>query len=332
MNQKSIDVVGIGNAIVDVLINSSNEFLEDNSLVKGGMTLINENTANKLYKERKNGLEISGGSAANTMVGISQLGAQAAFIGRVKKDSLGESFSKDLCSSGTVFNTPAINQGPSTARCLIYITPDAQRTMCTYLGASIFLDPQDLDFSLIKKAKILYLEGYLWDNPNAKKAFVSAALEAINSGAKVALSLSDFLCIERHRESFKELINNYIDILFANEDELLALYETSDLEFAKKEVRKQCNLVALTKGKEGSLIIAKTKEYVINSYNFGKTIDTTGAGDLYASGFLYGYINNYDLLTCGRIGSVCAGHIVTVLGSKPKESLKVLLNKNINIP
>ena len=328
-NENFLDVVGIGNAIVDILVNSSETFLEKHSLAKGGMTIINEEDAEKLFKENLPNLETSGGSAANTIAGIAQLGGKAGFIGRVKKDSLGETFTKDIRSSGATFNLPAINEGPPTARCFIYVTPDAQRTMCTYLGASIYLGPEDLDLSLIRKAKVLYLEGYLWDNQNAKNAFITAAEECKKAGGKIALSLSDFLCIERHRDSFLYLVENYIDILFANETEIKALYKAPDMEIAKNAVKGKCELAVLTRGEKGSLIVTKNDEYTIKSYNFGEVIDTTGAGDLYASGFLYGYTSGKDLVSCGNIGSICSGHIVSILGPRAKTSLSLLIKKEM---
>ena len=327
--KKEIDVIGIGNAIVDVLANTSEDFLERHSLVKGSMTLINEKKANLLYEQNIHSLQTSGGSAANTISGIAQLGGKASFIGRVKKDSLGDIFTKDICSTGATFNFPPINKGPSTARCFIYVTPDAERTMCTFLGSSVYLEANNLDISLIKKSKILYLEGYLWDNDEAKKAFLLAAKECKNSGGKVALSLSDFLCIERHRDSFLELVENKIDILFSNEREIISLYQAETLAEAKDKIKGKCEIAVITLGERGSIIITKDNEYFINAYNLGDVIDTTGAGDLYASGFLYGFISNKDLKTCGKIASICAGHIVTVFGPRTKTSLKSLIKENI---
>ncbi len=328
-NKKEIDVIGIGNAIVDVLANTSENFLESHSLIKGSMTLINEQKANLLYEQNIHSLQTSGGSAANTISGIAQLGGNASFIGRVKKDNLGNIFTNDICSTGANFDVPPIDKGPSTARCFIYVTPDAERTMCTFLGSSVYLEANDLDISLIKKSKVLYLEGYLWDNEEAKKAFLLAAKVCKNAGGKVALSLSDFLCIERHRESFLDLVENNIDILFANESEIISLYQTETLDAAKEKVKGKCEIAILTLGERGSIITTKDNEYYINPYNLGETIDTTGAGDLYASGFLYGFTSNKDLKTCGEIASICAGHIVTVLGPRTKTSLELLIKENI---
>jgi len=225
----SLDIVGIGNAIVDVLTTTDDSFLEKLLFNKGSMTLIDENKARELYEMTSSRIQRSGGSVANSLACVAQLGGKAAFIGRVRDDKLGEIFTEEISTTGTIFKTPATSVGPSTARCLIFVTPDAQRTMCTFLGASVLLEPKDLDLSAVKKAKILYLEGYLWDNPAAKNAFIKAAEIAKSAGRKVALSLSDSFCVSRHRESFIELVEDYIDILFANEDEITSLYKTSRL-------------------------------------------------------------------------------------------------------
>jgi sugar/nucleoside kinase (ribokinase family) len=244
---KSLDVVGIGNAIVDVLVQADDSFLDDHGLTKGTMALIDEAQAERLYGAVGPGLETSGGSAANTLAGIAQLGGRAGFIGRVRDDQLGAIFSHDIRSVGARFDTPAATTGPSTARCLILVTPDAQRTMCTYLGASVKLDPEDLDLELVRQARVLYLEGYLWDSPEAQRAFVSAAEAARESGGEVALSLSDAFCVDRHRDSFRELVDGHVDILFANEMEITSLYKADSFEQAAAEVRGRCRIAALTR-------------------------------------------------------------------------------------
>ncbi len=325
-----LDVVGIGNAIVDVLVKVDDSFLQTNSIEKGNMTLLNEEDAEKLYASVGVGIESSGGSAANTLAALAELDGKVSFIGRVRNDQLGEIFKHDICSSGALYETKAATTGPSTARCLIFVTPDAQRTMCTYLGASVLLEPEDLDLSIIRRSKILYLEGYLWDTPAAKKAFISASKICKNSGGKVALSLSDAFCVNRHRESFIDLVENHVDILFSNESEIIALYKTSDFQEALKEVRGKCEIAALTLGERGSIVLKNDKSWEINPYNFGPLLDTTGAGDLYAGGFLHGYTNNFDLKKCGEIGSICSGHIVTQMGSRSKVQLKHLLDKYLN--
>tara|TARA_Y100001968_G_scaffold317195_1_gene345923 strand:+ start:176 stop:1192 length:1017 start_codon:yes stop_codon:yes gene_type:complete len=327
----SLDVVGIGNAIVDVLTKTDDSFLEKLSFKKGSMTLIDENEAEQLYKISSNPIQRSGGSVANTLACISQLGGKAAFIGRVKNDKLGEIFTDEISKSGTIFQTPPSSNGPSTARCLIFVTPDAQRTMCTYLGASVLLEPKGLDLSIVKEAKILYLEGYLWDHPAAKDAFIKAAEIAKTAGRKVALSLSDSFCVNRHRESFINLFKDYIDILFANEEEIKSLYKTSTLNLAIDQLKNECNkLSAITRGANGSIIISEREEINIKPFILGETIDTTGAGDLYAGGFLKGLSNGLDPIKSARMGSICAGQIVTQLGSRSNINLINLIKKNLD--
>ena len=328
-NAASLDIVGIGNAIVDVLTTTDDSVLERLSLNKGSMTLIDANKAKELYEITTNRIQRSGGSVANSLACIAQLGGKTAFIGRVRNDELGEIFTEEISTTGTIFKTPTSSVGPSTARCIIFITPDAQRTMCTYLGASVLLEPRDLDFSAVREAKILYLEGYLWDNPAAKDAFIKAAEIAKNAGRKVALSLSDSFCVNRHRESFVKLVGNHIDILFANEDEIKALYKTSSLNTAIEELKQTCDLAAITIGKKGSILISSGKEINIDPFIFGKAIDTTGAGDLYAGGFLKGLADGLKPEISARIGSICAGHIVTQLGSRSNTDLLNLISSHL---
>ena len=325
----SLDIVGIGNAIVDVLTTTDDSVLERLSLNKGSMTLIDANKAKELYEITTNRIQRSGGSVANSLACVAQLGGKTAFIGRVRNDELGEIFTEEISTTGTIFKTPTSSVGPSTARCIIFITPDAQRTMCTYLGASVLLEPRDLDFSAVREAKILYLEGYLWDNPAAKDAFIKAAEIAKNAGRKVALSLSDSFCVNRHRESFVKLVENHIDILFANEDEIKALYKTSSLNTAIEELKKACDLAAITIGKKGSILISSGKEINIDPFIYGKAIDTTGAGDLYAGGFLKGLADGLKPEISARIGSICAGHIVTQLGSRSNTDLLNLISSHL---
>tara|TARA_Y100001968_G_scaffold292474_1_gene297708 strand:+ start:21412 stop:22425 length:1014 start_codon:yes stop_codon:yes gene_type:complete len=321
LSEDNLDVVGVGNAIVDILVHISEDFISSKNLNKGNMTLVNEDQADDIFSTMGKGLEASGGSAANTLAGIAQLGGKGGFIGRVKNDSLGKIFIRELRSTGTLYLTPSNTEGPSTARCLILVTPDAERTMCTYLGASTFLEPKDLNFDLIKNTKVLYLEGYLFDADQAKKAFYAASQVAIDNKKKVALSLSDAFCVERHRESFLNLLNSYVDIVFANETEIMALYRTNDLFEAINQIKNSCEIIIITLGAKGSIIISNGDQIKINPHIKGKVIDTTGAGDLYASGFLYGYTKKYDLKKCGNIGSICAGHIVTQLGPNANCSL-----------
>ncbi len=322
---KKVDLIGLGNAIVDIIVNIEDDFLEINNLKKGSMNLIKSNESKRLLKNCKVIKKISGGSSANTVVCLAELGHYVQFIGRVKNDQFGEFFSSDIKKSKTIFNTPPTNKGASTAHSIILITPDAQRTMCTYLGASIEFEPQDIDFSAIKGAKYLYLEGYLWDSELAKNAFLKAAQIAKLSNTKIILSLSDSFCVERHRESFLELIDHYVDIVFCNESEVLSLFKKDKLADCQGDISSLCELVVLTRGSNGSLIINNNNFEIIKSISKGKVIDTTGAGDIYAGGFIHGLINNYSLKKCGEIGSICAGQIITQLGSRSNIDLKELI-------
>ena len=325
MTAKSLDVVGIGNAIVDVLVQADERFLDDHGLTKGTMALVDEQQAERLYGSVGPGLETSGGSAANTLAGIAQLGGRAGFIGRVRDDQLGGIFAHDIRSVGARFETPAATTGPSTARCLILVTPDAQRTMCTYLGASVGLHPGDLDLGMVAEAKVLYLEGYLWDSDEAKQAFIAAAEVARANGGEVALSLSDAFCVERHRDSFLELVDGHVDILFANEMEITSLYKANSFEEAAAAVRGRCRIAALTRSEQGSVILSGDDTITVEPFKLGPLVDTTGAGDLYAAGFLHGYTQGQSLEACGRLGSLCAGAVVTQLGPRPQGSLKDLV-------
>ncbi|MFM7550236.1 MAG: adenosine kinase [Cyanobacteriota bacterium] len=325
MTTKSLDVVGIGNAIVDVLVQAEERFLTDHGLTKGTMALVDEAQAERLYACLGPGLETSGGSAANTLAGIAQLGGRAGFIGRVRDDQLGGIFAHDIRSVGARYETPAATSGPSTARCLILVTPDAQRTMCTYLGASVGLHPDDLDLAMVAEARLLYLEGYLWDSDEAKQAFIAAAEVARAHGGEVALSLSDAFCVERHRDSFQELVDGHVDILFANEMEITSLYRANSFEEAAEAVRGRCRIAALTRSELGSLILRGEDTITVEPLSLGPLVDTTGAGDLYAAGFLHAYTQGQSLEACGRLGSLCAGAVVTQLGPRPQGSLKQLV-------
>ena len=327
---KSYDVVGIGNAIVDVLVQADDDLIDNFELTKGTMALVDEAQAERLYASVGPGLETSGGSAANTLAGVAQLGGRAGFIGRVRNDQLGGIFTHDIRSVGARFDTPAATEGPSTARCLILVTPDAQRTMCTYLGASVGLDPADLDLEMVAQAKVLYLEGYLWDSDEAKAAFIAAAEVARAHGGEVALSLSDAFCVERHRESFQELVDGHVDILFANEMEITALYKANSFEEAADQVRGRCKLAALTRSEQGSVVLNGAGTHSVAPFQLGPLLDTTGAGDLYAAGFLHAYTQGQAVDACGRLGSLCAGQVVTQLGPRPQGSLKQLVAQHLS--
>ncbi len=328
--QKKIDLVGIGNAIVDIVTNIDDEFLKRNLLQKGSMNLINLDHSSKILKDCKIIKQISGGSAANTVVSLANLGNNVEFIGRIKNDKFGNFFSKDIKESGASFNSKYVETRESSAHSIILITPDAQRTMCTYLGASTEFEPDNINYESIKMSKYLYLEGYLWDNELAKQAFIKAAKIAKESKTKIILSLSDSFCVDRHRESFLNLINDFVDILFCNEEELKSLFKAIDLERCKIESKSLCALTVITLGEKGSLIVNKNKTELIKPFLFGNAIDTTGAVDIFAGGFIHGLINNLSLNHCGQIGSICAGHIVTQIGSRSKINLKKLISDNIN--
>jgi len=326
---KKVDLIGLGNAIVDIIVNIEDGFLEINNLDKGSMNLINSDESQRLLENCKIIKQISGGSSANTVVSLAELGNHVQFIGRVKNDQFGNFFSDDIKKSKTIFNTPPTIEGASTAHSIILITPDAQRTMCTYLGASIEFEPKDIDFSVLKESKYLYLEGYLWDSELAKNAFLKAAKIAHHSNTKIILSLSDSFCVDRHRESFLELIDNYVDIVFCNESEVLSLFKKDQLTNCQGELSSLCELAVVTRGSNGSLIINKNAIEEIMSISKGKVIDTTGAGDIYAGGFIHGLINNYSLKKCGEIGAICAGQIITQLGSRSNINLKELIKKSL---
>jgi sugar/nucleoside kinase (ribokinase family) len=325
MSETELDVVGVGNAIVDVLAQANDSFLDQHGLTKGSMTLIDEARARELYASMGPGREASGGSAANTMAGVASLGGKPAYIGRVCNDQLGEIFSHDMRSSGIHFAVPPAAEGPSTARCLILVTPDAQRTMNTYLGACVNLCPEDVDDDLVRRGKVLYLEGYLWDRPKAKEAFIKAARIAAAAGRKVALSLSDSFCVTRHRESFLELVAHHVDILFANESEIKALYATDSFDEAARQAREHTKLAALTRGELGSVLIAGDEQVQVAAARVSKVVDTTGAGDLYAAGVLFGLTRGEPLARAGHRGSIAAGEIIGHYGARPECNLRELV-------
>jgi sugar/nucleoside kinase (ribokinase family) len=329
MSSGPLDVVAIGNAIVDVLARATPEFLIKHDLRHGAMTLIDGSRAEQLYGAMGPGIEVSGGSAANTAAGIASLGGRAAYIGKVKDDHLGAIFRHDLQAAGVHFATAAASDGAATARCLIFVTPDAQRTMATYLGASVALGPDDVDATLIAGAQVTYLEGYLWDPPKAKEAFRKAIALAHAAGRKVALSLSDAFCVERYRAEFRDLVHNHVDILFANETEIRALYEAPDFDGALQHVRDTGRLAALTRSARGSIVVEGDEVHVVDTERVGDVVDTTGAGDLYAAGFLHGLNRGRDLRTCGRLGSIAAGEVIGHFGARPEMSLAELVAERV---
>jgi sugar/nucleoside kinase (ribokinase family) len=325
MSPATIDVAGIGNAIVDVIAHADESLLAEEGLAKGSMTLIDPPRAEALYARMGAAIESSGGSAGNTMAGIASLGGIGAYIGKVRDDVLGEVFRHDITAIGVGFATPSATSGPGTARCLILVTPDGQRTMGTYLGACVDLGPADIDPMVISMAQITYLEGYLFDPPRAKQAFRYAAEVAHRAGRRVALSLSDPFCVDRHRAEFRELVAGEVDILFANEAEICSLYETSDFDAAAAAVRGHVAIAALTRSAEGSVILADGVAHRVKAAPVARIVDTTGAGDLYAAGVLFGLTRGLPLPTCGAIGSLCAAEIISHVGARPEARLDQLV-------
>jgi sugar/nucleoside kinase (ribokinase family) len=317
------DVLGIGNALVDVLSHESEEFVANMELNRGAMTLIDEARADELYGAMGPGVEISGGSAANTIVGLASFGARAAYLGKVRNDQLGDVFAHDIRSTGVTFDSPRASDGPSTGRCLIVVTPDAQRTMNTYLGASAFLGPEDVDADAVAAARVVYLEGYLWDRPEAKEAYRKAARIAHEAGNEVSLTLSDPFCVDRHRSEWLGLVEDEVDLLFANEAEICSLYGCH-FEGAMQMVAKHCKVAALTRSAAGSVIVSGGDVHVVPAHPVPQLVDTTGAGDLYAAGFLHGYTHGADLPTCARLGSLAAAEVITHLGARPQTKLAEL--------
>ena len=318
------DVVGIGNALVDVIAHHTDDFIEQNELVKGSMTLIEAERALSLYAVLAAAIEMSGGSAANTMCGVASFGGRAAYIGKVAPDSLGEVFRHDLHADGVAFpNAPARATVP-TGRCLIVVTPDAQRTMNTFLGISSLLGPDDVGTEVVASGQVVYMEGYLYDRPEAKAAYRKAAAIAHQAGRKVSLTLSDSFCVDRHRDDFRALVRDEVDLLFSNEDELSALYEVDSLDEAVARVREDCELAMVTVGADGSVVVTGDDVVAVKAEPVAHVVDTTGAGDLYAAGFLYGYTSGADLAECGRLGSVAAAEVISHVGARPLVRLRRL--------
>ncbi len=322
-----VDVLGLGNAIVDVLAYSSDALVAELGLVKGAMTLVDEPTVERLYRRMGPAREVSGGSCANTMAALAALGGRPAYVGRVKDDQLGRVFAHDIRAAGVAFESRPAPDGPSTARCLVFVTPDAQRTMQTYLGACVELGPEDVDPELVAAAEITYLEGYLWDRPEAKAACRKAARIAHRHGRRVALTLSDPFCVDRWRAEFQDLVEREVDILFANEAELTALYEAPSFDAALQEVRRHVHFAALTRGPKGSVVVKGEEVHVIDAAPIERLVDTTGAGDLYAAGFLRGLGLGLDLGACGRLGSLCAATIIQQFGARAELPLAPLLER-----
>ncbi len=325
MAEDALDVVGIGNAIVDVLVHDGDAFLAEHGLTKGAMTLIDAERAEFLYRHMGPAVEVSGGSAANTVAGLAALGGAGAFIGKVRDDQLGAVFRHDIRAAGVRFDTPLAADGAPTARCLIVVTPDAERTMNTYLGACVELGPEDVDPEVVGRAGITYLEGYLWDPPGAKEAFRKAHRIAHENGRRVALTLSDPFCVDRHRAEFRDLVNDHVDVLFANVAEITSLYQVEDFDAALRRVRGHCEIAALTRSEKGSVVVSGEEVHVVEAHPVAHVADTTGAGDLSAAGFLHGLARGWDLARCARLGGLAAAEIIGHIGARPKADLAALM-------
>lgn len=325
MSSTKYGVAAVGNALLDVISQVSEEFMsEQTEMEKGAMTLIEETRAVDLYASMTNRTETSGGSAANTMAGFASFGGNGAFIGKVSDDEVGKIFQNDIQSLGVKYETQPLVIGPSTGRCMILVTPDAERTMNTFLGASVELSPTDVNKEIISAAQVTYLEGYLFDKEQAKQAFISAAEYAHEAGQKIALTLSDPFCVDRHRDDFLKLIENHVDILFSNEDELKSLYQTDIFDDALAQIDDHVEIAAVTRGEQGAVIRTKGETISVPAVPVEKIIDTTGAGDQFAAGFLYGFTEGKDLAECGKLGTIAAAEVISHIGPRPEVKLSSL--------
>ncbi len=329
MAASRFDVLGIGNAIVDIIARTEDDFLVAQGMRKGAMQLIEEARAEAIYDAMGPAVEISGGSAANTIVGIASLGSRAAFIGKVRNDELGRTFAHDIRAAGVAYDTAPASDGPSTGRCYVLVTPDGERTMNTYLGAAQDLHPRDIDADSVAAAEIIYLEGYLWDPPHAKEAFVKAAKIAHGAGRQVALTLSDAFCVDRYRSEFLDLIRTgTVDLLFANQHELHSLYQTADLDTAVAALRRDARLAVVTRSEHGCLVVSRDATTAVPALPVERVVDATGAGDLFAAGFLTGLSRGADPLHAARLGALAAAEVIQHLGARPESSLKALADEH----
>lgn len=322
--QDLYDVAAIGNAIVDVIAPADDAFLVANSLTKGAMMLVDPVQSATLYAKMAAGVEASGGSAANTIAGVAGFGGKAAFMGKVADDALGQVFARDMRAMGARFENAPLTGGPATAVCMINVTPDGQRTMSTYLGASVAFSDDDVDAAIVEASKIVYLEGYLFDAEAARRAFAKAAGLAHGSGRKIALTLSDSFVVERHRGGLLGFIESQVDVLFANESELLALFQTDNFDIACEALRTRCDLAAVTRSEKGSVILSQGERLSVAVEPVEKVVDTTGAGDQYAAGFMFGLSHGRPLQQCGKLASLAAAEVISHYGPRPQVSLKDL--------
>ncbi|MBX3598334.1 MAG: adenosine kinase [Rhizobiaceae bacterium] len=317
------DVLCIGNAIVDIISHSDEAFLVENGIIKGAMNLIDADRAELLYSRMGPAIEASGGSAGNTAAGIASFGGRTAFFGKVARDQLGEIYTHDIRAQGVAFDTPPLAGPPPTARSMIFVTPDGERSMNTYLGACVELGPDDVEEDKARNAQVTYFEGYLWDPPRAKDAIRRTAEFAHSAGREVSMTLSDSFCVGRYRDEFLDLMRSgTVDIVFANSHEIRSLYETSSFETAVDLIRKDCKLAAVTRSEKGSVIVRGSETYEIAPRAVRQVVDTTGAGDLYAAGFLFGYTQGLDLKLCGDLGSLAAGLVIEQIGPRPTQNLR----------
>jgi sugar/nucleoside kinase (ribokinase family) len=329
MPQAKYDVLGIGNAIFDVLVRTDEGFLAAHGMTKGGMSLIDEVRAAAIYRDMGPAVEMSGGSAANTIVGIANLGARAAYVGKVKDDQIGRLYMHDIRAAGVAFETRPASDGPATGCSYILVTPDGERTMNTYLGAAQDLTPGDIDAAQIAASAIIYLEGYLWDPNSAKEAFVKASTIAHEAGRQVALTLSDSFCVDRYRDEFLELMRKgTVDLVFANEAELHSLYQTSDFDTALTQMRNDATLCVVTRSEKGCVVASKDGVIAVPAFPIKKMVDTTGAGDLFAAGFLFGLVRGAGFEAAGRFGALAAAEVIQHIGARPQTSLKELAQQN----
>jgi adenosine kinase len=329
MTTAKYDVLGIGNAIFDVLVQTDEAFLANHGMTKGGMALIDEARAASIYRDMGPATKMSGGSAANTIVGIASLGARAAYVGKVRDDEVGRLYVNDIRAAQVAFDTKAASGGPATGCSYILVTPDGERTMNTFLGAAQELMPADIEPSQIEAAGIVYLEGYLWDPKSAKEAFVKAATIAHGAGRQVALTLSDAFCVDRYRDEFIELMRKgTVDLIFANEAELRSLYQTADFDTALKQLQKDIKLGVVTRSEKGCVVASKDGVISVPASPIQKLVDTTGAGDLFAAGFLFGLVRNAGFENCGKLGALAAAEVIQHIGARPQVSLKELAKKN----
>jgi sugar/nucleoside kinase (ribokinase family) len=317
----SIDVVALGHPLVDILTHETDDVVARSGVERGAMTMVDAARADEIYAQLGPAQESSGGSAANTAVGVASFGGKSAFIGRIADDAFGKVFAHDLRAAGVEFDVLPATDGSPTGRCLVIVAADAERTMCTYLGAGAEIDVQDIDADRIAGAAVTYLEGYLWDEPAAKDAIRRAATLAKEANRKVAFTLSDPFCVERHRDEFRELIESSVDVLFANEDEITMLYDVDAFDDAARFVTENCEIAALTRGAQGSVVVGRGERHEIAAVPIAKLVDTTGAGDAYAAGFLFGLTHGHDLVTCGNLGSLGAAEVISQLGARPQSSL-----------